>query len=170
MPPDAVDLGQTTIHNSPSDVAQWPATAKVLSLAIQLQGFQIDFTKRDGAGSWPDYVPPGFGGPIEYTLWSVEKVNGPWHASGPIQIWRDPSHTLWIGGQPSMLAQNWYYDPGRWGPLSGYQPAVGEPVGFFVTAGNARNVPAPGATSVLERSNVVIVPFPADTGASFTFP
>jgi hypothetical protein len=51
---------------------------------------------------------------------------------------------------------------------------VGEPVGFFVSAGNARNDTTPGATSVLERSNVVIVPYPADGVApattTFTWP
>jgi hypothetical protein len=170
IPPDVVDLSQATVYNSPPDVASWPATTMITTLDIEMQGFQVLFDKRDGPGSWPDYTPPGFGGPIEYTLWSVERIGGKWQTSGVIQIWRDPSDGLWIGGNPSGLAIDWYYDPGRWGPLSGYQPAVGEPVGFFVTAGNARNVTAPGATSVLERSNVVIVPFPADTGATFTFP
>jgi hypothetical protein len=51
--------------------------------------------------------------------------------------------------------------------MTGHQPAVGEKVGFFVTAGNARNEGA--VTSVKERSNVVIVPFPTDGGAVFNY-
>ncbi len=173
VPPDAVDLTQAQVYNSPPDIATWPATAMVTQFQTQ-QAMQIMFTKRDGAGSWPDYTPPGFAGPIEYTLWSVERINGKWATSGVIQIWRDPSDQLWSGGPPSGLDTNWYYDPGRWGPLSGYQPATGEPVGFFVSAGNARNNSAPGATSVLERSNVFVIPFPADTASptftTFTWP
>jgi hypothetical protein len=162
VPTDAIDLTKAQVYNSPPDIATWPATGMVTQFQTQ-QAMQILFTKRDGAGSWPDYTPPGFQGPIEYTLWSVERINGKWATSGVIQIWRDPSDTLWSGGAPSGLDTNWYYDPGRWGPLSGYQPAVGEPVGFFVSAGNARNNTTPGATSVLERSNVIVIPFPADT-------
>ena len=43
---------------------------------------------------------------------------------------------------------------------------VGEQVGFFITAGDAR---ARDVTIVRERSNVVMVPFPSDAGAVFTF-
>jgi hypothetical protein len=43
---------------------------------------------------------------------------------------------------------------------------VGEQVGFFVTAGDAR---AKDVTIVRERSNVVVVPFPSDGGGYFPF-
>ena len=66
------------------------------------------------------------------------------------------------GGPPSGYARDWYYDPIRWSPMSGYQPAVGEQVGFLVTAGDARNN---GNVIVKERSNVVVVPFPGGAGA-----
>src|SRR5581483_8056768 len=46
VPPDAVDLSQATVHNSPPDVASWPATAAITRFDSQLQGFQLDFTKR----------------------------------------------------------------------------------------------------------------------------
>jgi hypothetical protein len=169
IPPDGIDMTQAVVHNSPGDVASWPATTKITRLEVQPGGaFQIDFTKRDGAGSWPDYTPPGFAGPIEYTLWIVENINGQWHTSGGIQIWRDPGMTLWSGGQPSGLAVDWFYDPNRWGPLTTHQPAPGEQVGFFVTAGNARN--EHNVTSVRERSNVILVPFPDNSGAKYTYP
>jgi hypothetical protein len=164
IPPDAVDLSQCTIENSPQDIASWAVTAKVTSLDIDANGFDLEFTKKDGPGSWPDYTPPGWTGPIEYTLWSVEKINGQWYASGCIQLWRGENRS---GGPPSGFAADWYYDASRWGPLAGYQPAVGEQVGFFVSAGNARNN---GDTLVKERSNVVLIPFPSDAGATFTYP
>jgi hypothetical protein len=170
VPADDIDLGQAVIENSPGDVASWPATTKITKLQIDQggnTGFHIDFTKRDGTGSWPDYTPPGWNGAIEYTLWIVIKVSGQWYASGCIQIWRDPSGTLWSGGPPSGVAANWYYDRNRWGAMTGHQPAVGEQVGFFVTAGNARN--ERGVTSVRERSNVVMVSFPSDQGAVFDY-
>jgi len=50
--------------------------------------------------------------------------------------------------------------------MSGHQPAPGEQVGFFVTAGDARNN---GRAIVHERSNVVVVPFPGGGGGTFGF-
>ena len=67
----------------------------------------------------------------------------------------------------NQIAINWVYDP-RWGPMQGHQPAVGEKVAFFVSAGNARGVPDDSQTLVRERSNVVVVLFPASAGTSVT--
>jgi hypothetical protein len=155
---DAVNLGLATVYNSPQDIASWPATATITRLDLGTGGVHVDFTKRDGAGSWPD-VP--FGAPgdsLEYTLWIVLNINGHWYTSGCIEFWRGLDRN---GGPPSMYGQNWYYDPIRWGTMAGYQPQVGEMVGFFVTAGDERNN---GAFKVKERSNVVLVPFPAGSG------
>ena len=161
-PTPEFDLSQVTILNSP-DVSTWPTTAKITTLDLQANGARIDFTKRDGDGSWPD-VP--FGAPgdsLEYTLWIVLDIGGHWYASGCIEYWRGLDRN---GGPPSGYAENWYYDSIRWGPMVGYQPAVGEQVGFMVTAGDARNN---GNAIAQERSNVVFVPFPDDAGAVFTF-
>jgi len=53
-----------------------------------------------------------------------------------------------------------------WGELAGHQPAPGEQVGFFVTAGDQR---AKDVRAVTERSNVVLIPFPTDGGAYYPF-
>jgi hypothetical protein len=122
----------------------------------------VDFTKKDGVGSWPD-VP--FGAPgdsLEYTLWIVLNINGRWYTSGCIEFWRGLDRN---GGPPSAYGQNWYYDPIRWGVMAGYQPQPGEMVGFFVTSGDQRNN---GAFKIKERSNVVLVPFPSGSGV-FSF-
>jgi hypothetical protein len=64
------------------------------------------------------------------------------------------------------LAGNWYYSPGVWSELATHQPAPGEQVGFFVTAGDQR---AKDVRAVTARSNVVLVPFPSDGGAYYPF-
>jgi hypothetical protein len=50
--------------------------------------------------------------------------------------------------------------------MYGYQPQVGEQMGFFVSAGNARGTTT--VTSVRERSNVVLVNLPANDTGVFT--
>jgi len=76
------------IRNSPSDIASWPATARITRLDLGPGGVRIDFTKRDGPGSWPDvaFLTPGEN--LQYTLWIVLNINGQWYASGCIQFWR----------------------------------------------------------------------------------
>jgi hypothetical protein len=162
-PGDAIDLNQAAIMNSPPDVARWPATATLRVLDLGQGGVFVDFTKKNGAGSWPDYTPPGWTGPLQYTLWIVLNINGRWYASGCIQFWRGLDRN---GGPPALYAQNWYYDSRRWGPMTGHQPATGEQVGFLVTAGDARNN---GGTALKERSNVVMIPFPGPAGGVFRF-
>jgi hypothetical protein len=157
---DGVNLFSASIHNSPSDVASWAVTTSITRLSLMPTGAHVEFSKQS---SWPDVVPPGFSGPLQYTLWIVLNINGQWHASGCIQYWRGLFEN---GGPPAQYAKNWYFDPARWGPMVGHQPAVGEPVGFLVTAGDARNN---GPFKVKERSAVVVVPFPPNSGQTFAF-
>ena len=154
--PLTIDLNKTFVKNSPPDVATWAETTKITKFDLNLDGVYIEFSKRDGSGSWPD-VP--FGAPgdsLEYSLWIVLDIGGTWYTSGCIQYWRGLDRN---GGPPSGYAANWYYDANRWGPMTGHQPAVGEQVGFFVTAGNARNVTDQSGSLVYERSNVITIPF-----------
>ena len=51
-------------------------------------GLNVEFTTKE---SWPDYTPPGWDGPLQYTVWAVVNVNGRWYTSGFIQMWRGPS-------------------------------------------------------------------------------
>jgi len=165
-PMPTLDVSGWTVMNSPTDIGDWAETATITGLVLGPDGVHIDFTKRDGAGSWPDvpFVTPGEN--LEYTLWIVLRIGGQWYTSGCLQYWRGLDQ---MGGPPSMYAGNWYYDPGRWGVMSVHQPVAGEWVGFFVAAGNERNVTDHSGTMVLERSNIVLVPFPSDTGATFVF-
>jgi hypothetical protein len=167
---DQIDLSTVHVYNSPADVASWPITTSITQLTMTSTasapdsyhaGLSLDFSTKD---TWPDYTPPGWDGPIEYTVWAVVNINGQWYTSGYIQMWRGRPAT----GAPLItdFAINWAYD-GRWGPMAGHQPVPGEKMGFFVTAGNARGVGT--VTSVRERSNVVVVSLPGDDNGVFTF-
>jgi hypothetical protein len=160
---DALDLHQVTVVGSARDVADWPITAKINVLDFAAQGVDIEFTKKNGAGRWPDVVPAGWDGGIQYTLWMVVNVDGHWYTAGGVEYWYGLGRS---GGPPSQFANNWYYNPQIWAPLTNHQPGVGEQVGFFVTAGDAR---AKDFRIVTERSNVVVVPFPSDGGGTYPF-
>ena len=125
-------------------------------------GIHVDFSKKDGANRWPDVVPAGWSGGIQYTLWLVVNINGRWYTSGGAEYWYGLDRQ---GGPASQLAYNWYYSPDVWGPLANHQPANGEQVGFFVTAGDER---AKNVATVHERSAVISMPFPSG-GGYFTF-
>jgi hypothetical protein len=158
---DQMNLAEATVYNSPADVASWPITTRITRL--QMLGCNGGIAVTFGAqNTWPEYTPAGWDGPLQYTLWAVVNVNGRWNTSGFIQFWRGRENT----GAPILplgcgFPVNWAYDH-RWGPMNGYRPSVGERMGFFVTAGDARNVPV--VTSVRERSNVVVVDLPAEFG------
>jgi hypothetical protein len=158
-PNDAINLNTVIIHNSPN-VSSWPATTTLSRLDLMPSGAHVEFGAQS---SWPEVVPPGWAGGLQYTLWIVLNVNGQWHASGCIEYWKGLYES---GGPVSGYARDWYYDPIRWGPMAGHQPSPGEQVGFLVTAGDARNN---GPSIVHERSNVVIVSFPSNSGQSFVF-
>jgi hypothetical protein len=155
------------IFNSPPDIATWPITTKITHLEIRADGIAIAFSKKDGTGRWPDVVPPGWDGPIQYTLWLMMRVNGAWAASGIIQYWYGLDASGGDVTKDNQIAKNWVYD-GRWGTLAGHQPAVGEAIGLMVMAGNARGV-SDASQSIRERSNMVVVPFPQTAPATFNF-
>lgn len=160
---DQLDLHAVPVFNSPTDIADWPATAHISQVRFSPEnGVSVDFDK---AAVWPDFIPPGWKGPIEYTLWLVVPNTG---MSGFIQMWhsRPGSGSYETGSFFTDYNINWAYD-GRWGALQGYHPKPGDQVGVFVSAGNARG--ESGVTSNRERSNVVVVSLPANDRAVYTF-
>ena len=161
---DAIDLSAARVYNSPADIASWPVTVRIDSLTMRPLGAPDSGVALGFNSNWPDWTPPGWAGPIQYTVWAVVNINGQWHTSGFIEMWRGRENT----GAPilSDFARNWAYDS-RWGPMAGYQPHAGEEMGFFVSAGDARGYS--GVTSVRERSNVVVIPLPAGDNGSFGF-
>ena len=145
-----------------ADVANWPIAAQITVIDFTGNGLRIDFTKKDGGNRWPDVVPPGWDGPLQYTVWMVVNIGGRWYTSGGVEYWYGLQYS---GGPVSQFAYNWYYNPQVWGPLANHQPANGEQVGFFVTAGDER---VKDVTRVRERSQVVVLPFPSG-GGYFSF-
>ncbi|HEX7140337.1 MAG TPA: hypothetical protein VF219_20975 [Vicinamibacterales bacterium] len=160
--PDAFNLAAASIHSSPAGVASWPVTTTITSLAVRPDGIAVEFSKKSGPGRWPDVVPPGWTGALQYTLWIAMNIGGAWHACSPIEFWYGLAAS---GGDITVnnqIAVNWTY---YCGPMA-RQPAPGEMVGFFVTAGDQR---LKDAAAVHERSNIVLIPFPATAGQTFTF-
>jgi len=158
---DQIDMHSVIVRGGCcADVGNWPVTTQIRVLDIQGSGAFIDF---DAKNRWPEVVPPGWDGGIQYTLWMVVNQNGRWITAGGVEYWRGLSRQ---GGPPSRYASNWYYSPQVWGELASHQPQVGEMVGFFVTAGDQR---AKDVRIVTERSNVVLVPFPSDGGGYYPF-
>ncbi len=157
---DQIDMRSVIVRGPGGDVANWPVTTQIRVIDGNFGGWFVDF---DAKSRWPEAVPAGWDGGIQYTLWIVEKINGQWFTAGGVEYWRGLARQ---GGPPSRLAGNWYYSPQVWGELSGHQPAVGEQVGMFVTAGDQR---AKDVRVITERSNVVLLPFPSDGGGYYPF-
>jgi hypothetical protein len=159
---DQMNLSSAHVYNSPPDIASWAVTGCITQLTMDPSaGLSFQFTTSN---SWPDVTPPGWDGPLQYTVWAVVNQGGTWNTSGFIQMWRGRGST----GGPilSNFANNWAYDS-RWGPMAGYQPHAGEQMGFFLSAGNARGFTT--VSSLRERTNVVVVPLPGGDSGSFTF-
>lgn len=183
--PTTLNLHQATMFDNPSNLADWPVTTFITEVDFQYNGkdgVHVEFSKKDD-GSWPDVTPPGWDGPLEYTLGFAENIGGQWYASAAIEFWSGldvqggnvaadvttlGQCTTFGAGSNCQVAKNWYYD-GRWGNLAGYQPATGELIGVFVVAGNLRGVTDGSQSPVQERSNVVLVKMPDINGAKYTF-
>jgi len=163
---DMWPLSSAVIHNSPLNVASWPITSRINAVELRPNGIYFDFSKKDGPGRWPDWTPPGWDGPLQYSAGMVLNIGGQLHASAPVEYWYGLQAS---GGPPSQYALNWFYDPARWAPMTYHQPAVGETIGLFVCAGDCRNRTDGSGSPVKERTNVVTVTMPTDAGARFTF-
>jgi hypothetical protein len=164
------DMLQAQIVNSPPDLASWPETARITSITITGDSFPVEFDKRDGPGRWPDVVPLGWKGALQYTLgMCVNPTGNHWLCSGVVQFWY--GRALTDSGSPQRVGIEWFYDPARWGPMHYYQPSDGELVGIFVGAGNLRDgfYSRASCPRVCERSNVALIPWSRGGGVSYVF-
>lgn len=182
--PTTLDANLVTFEWNPPDLATWPITTQLTEVDFVPQGLNLQFSKRDGSDRWPDVTPPGWTGPLQYTVGLVECINGQWYGSAVIEIWYDlateggnnladcaPNYGPMPCPGHMQVQQNWYYSTIPVGPLQGRQPATGEIVGVFVAAGNLRGVTTddPSQSPVMERSDIVLVPFPDVNGATHAF-
>ncbi|HEX4347384.1 MAG TPA: hypothetical protein VHZ73_07415 [Vicinamibacterales bacterium] len=162
---DAIDMNATIMLNSPRDFASWPITTRITGVAMGPGGVSVAFDKKDGGGRWPDVVPPGWDGPLQYTLGMAENINGQWYASTVVEFWYGLDAS---GGRPSEFQTNWFYDAYRWAPMTYHQLTPGELIGFVVCEGDCRNNSDGSVSPLRERSNVVLVPFPPNDNGGFT--
>lgn len=154
------NFSQATIVNSPPDLGSWPETAKITSVNFTPNAFEVDFDRRTGPNKWPEVVPPGWSGGLQYTLGICANINQHWFCSAVVQFW--DGRSLGDSAPPRHVGLEWFYD-GRWGPMLGYQPQSGETVGIFVGSGNLRdgaNFTQASCPRVCERSNVAFVQWP----------
>lgn len=178
---DQIDPTQIVVHDSPLDVGSWPVTATISQLTMRPgQNAGLSFQTSPALGdSWvvqafpadhPDLlkcapIPDVTDGCLQYTVWAVVKVSGQWHAAGFIQMWYGRAST----GAPILtdFHSNWAYACDRWPSLCQYIPQAGDQMGFFLTAGNARDYR--DVSSVRERTNIVVVSLPAGDNGDFSF-
>lgn len=158
--PGDFDLGAVTILGSP-DVRSYAVTSTITSLEFRPDNFHIDHTKR---GQWPPVVIAPDGTTQEATVWVFFKIDGAWYGTGGERL--RPNQTDKQLGNPSDIGPGWLYDPNRWGVMTNYVPAPGEVVGFMVVAGSTRS---DSNVIVMERTGVVLIPFPPD-GQMTAFP
>jgi hypothetical protein len=165
------DMSMAQMVNTPQDLASWPETARITSVTFRDDSFPVEFDRRDGPNRWPDVVPKGWKGALQYTLgMCVNPTGGHWFCSAVVQFWY--GRVLTDSGNPSRVGIEWFYDPGRWGPIHYYQPKDGELVGLFVGAGNLRDgnyLSRASCPRVCERSNVALVPWSTHAGPTYTF-
>jgi hypothetical protein len=146
---DAINAAAATFLNNPTDVGSFSATARMTSVDFNGDTFTFDFDKRTGPDRWPQ-VALGDDGSLQYTLGMCFNLGGKWYCSAAIQYWDGRDNRC-----SANIARDWYYDPVRWGPMAGHQPAQGEQVAIFVVHGNLRGV----ADTIRERSNFILMPF-----------
>lgn len=163
---DGINMAAADIFNSPTDLASWCIGAKITSIQFTSRSIRVDFSRREGPNRWPDYVTPGWTGPLQYTLGMCMNVNGKWACSAVVEFWHGRS--LDETAAPYEIAKEWFYD-GRWGTLAGRQPADGEQVGMFVCAGDCRNTTIAINPNFRERSNVQLVRWSNSGGPSYSY-
>jgi hypothetical protein len=159
-------MSQADIYNSPMDMASWCIGSKITSVVFTGNSFRVDFSRREGGNRWPDFTPPGWSGPLQYTLGICMNLGGKWACSAVVEFWYGRS--LDESAPPWAVARDWFYD-GRWGALAGRQPADGEQVGIFVCSGDCRNTTVGTNPGFAERSNIQLVRWSNSGGASYSF-
>lgn len=157
---DAIDPHSISYNHGP-DVRDWPVTAQLTHVNFLPDNFQVEFTKQHGADRWPDVIPPGWEGPIYYTLWPVVNVDGTWQTTPAIEFWYEGEdkhgRSDGVGGPFRNGAKDWWFQV--WS-MAKHQPQPGERVGFFVTTAVRRETVDVGWAPVHERSNIVVVTVP----------
>lgn len=154
------DIRTAKFWDNPPDAGTWPLGAHITYVEFTGFSMRVDFDRREGPNAWPNLIPPGFQGPLQYTLGMCRNLGGQWHCSAVVQFWQGRS--LDDTSPPSRFWREWWYEGGRWGPLADLVgPAEGEIVGIFVASGDLRlrNYTRATCPNFCEISDVAMVPF-----------
>jgi hypothetical protein len=154
--PNGFNLNNVRFVGGSPDIRGWAVTSQITSLEIGGGAFKIDHTRRCG---WPGV---DMGGAIqEATIWVFQKIDGQWYGTGGERL--RPCQTEKQLGRPSEIWSGWFYN-NYWAPFPGRVPAVGEPIGFMITAGSTR---ADNNAPVHERTGIVMINWPGDGGGRY---
>ena len=160
------DWSRVQMFDSPQ-IQNWPEEVHISALHLATDGVSIEVSDPSALAAWPDVRFGAAPDTLQYTLGIARMVPGNIFASAVIQFWRGLPKN---GGDvlaPGQLATNWFYDS-RWGPLQGWQPAAGELVGFFIMAGNGRNVLDGSQSPRQARSDMAVITWDGKT-RDYTF-
>jgi hypothetical protein len=98
------------------------------------------------------------------TLWVLEQIGGIWYATGAERLRPEQLNGTKPSGQPpTVIGQDWLYDPARWGPMAYYNPAPGEIMGVMLVAGSTRS---DNQTPLKVRTNPLWIHWPSAQGAN----
>lgn len=162
---DEFPFSRAVVVNSPGTITSWPITAHITGVHFELGGWRVDFDGRLGAKAWPNVVTPGWDGPLQYTLGLCRHTGAYWTCSAVVEFWqtRLEEEGVRAGAPPNEIAKEWFYDS-RWGELAGWQPALGEEVGVFITAGDGRNTGIVFPGTVPQRTAARLIRWGSDVG------
>lgn len=152
---DAIDPGSIQVVGGSPDVRHWAVTATVTRVTLWSGNLEVIAPAVDG---WPQSIPPGWDGPIQYTLWLVVQKDGVWRTTGSLEFWKGKTQT---GSPLSSALADWYY----YAPEIG-QPQPGDVVGLFLANGDQRRK---DVRIVEQRTNIVAFKVPANDAGNFEF-
>lgn len=138
-----------------ADVKSWAPTSRITKIELLPDNMTIEHTR----GDWPEITPPGWDGPIQFTVFAA--INqGAWITAGGLEFWKGRTET---GDPINHIMHDWYSFEPR---LDTHQIRAGEQVCFFVAAGDLR---LKTLVTVEERSDLACLVVPASLTGVFTF-
>lgn len=152
---DAIPLGPAVFHLAPDHVKGWPITNPITKLELrseQGKGVGVELANPE---KWPDFVPPGWDGAINWTLWIGIPCQGKVHFTASIEFWdgkngRDRKY--WTGAPLLTDYDAWTYHVPT---MLACAPTKGSKIYFMAVPVSHRQ--NKGHESVAERSQVVEV-------------
>lgn len=166
---DAVDIGSVVFLGAPEHVKSWPVTNPIVRVELKSQRGTHDTGVGIGLASdtrWPDMTPPGWDGPLNWTLWIGVWCRGQVHMTPSLEYWSSAGGSrrgkYWSGAPLLTDYNEWVYQEPV---MAGCPPKRGDKVYFMaVPVSHRRKV----VESVPERSQIAEVVLVEDAVYMFT--